>query len=476
MERRSLLRPFAFAVLVVAVIWAAVILRWRAVNRVPGTLDVALYLLALPVGLLLAFWAIRKSVEAVKRKRAAKVASAGSTDPGSTAATDTENPTLAWWLPIVAADMSLPAGDSADAILEAAAARQRVDLHPHLKDPHGMPAFAAMVGAVDAEAVRDALPESLQAWSDARLRTLALADLLATRVLDSHFDALVPSPVPGAARAREQPPVLVLEYWLPPAWSDTDREAARQWLCDRLAAQGWNAPSVTAEVRAPAAGVPALLRLDELIRAWNQGALELPRLVLAADSGVDANTIAEWDAARRLFSSRNPNGQVPGEGASAVLIGAMGRTQPPDIAHLHRVFSGPRARAVDAPQRVQSNALAGLIEKTGIAAERADAEWALIGDTDVRSSRTAEALHLAGEVQPERDPVAALLPLAMANGDGGAALTLGLVAAAARHCATQDQAALVFSQCDPTHRAVVKLTPPPPALPDAGDPPDTAAT
>lgn len=463
MERRKkLLISLGVFVLVFGAIWAATILHWRSAHRVPGGVDIALYLIALPLVVLLGIWVVIKVIKAIKRRRQAATANEAAAEDA--AMEDPEDPTLAWTLPVLAGAVLFPAGDSPDALLAAASEGRRPDLHARLKDAQSQPAFAAEVEDLDTDAVVDGLPEPARVWSAGRLRTLALACATASSVLEEHFDALVPSA--GETLPAQNPStVLQLEWWLPAAtWDEDARGIAAQWLTEQLAAQGWESPRLRIQTRAMPTVDAAWQRMDELNKTHNhpeaRKAAPAPRLILASDSRIDDATLADWDARQHLFSARRPEGRIPGEGASALLIAASDAISPVPVARVHRLFSEKRERPVEQPQRLQSDTLEKLIEMARLHAPMAkDMELQLIGDTDGRSSRTAEALHLAGNVLPDSDPDTSLSQLGVANGDCGLPLMLGLIATAAHRCTEPEHAALMFSHHDPSLRMAMMVTP-----------------
>lgn len=475
MERRSLLRPLAFITLTFGVVWCAAILRWRALNRVPNMADVAVYLLALPLGLLLGFVVLRRLIDGAKKRGQKAATEAG--DAGPTEPVKAEDPSLAWQLSILAADVLFAGGDAPAALADTARAGQRAGLHPSLRDNRGLPVFAVTVDGIDTAAIEESLPETAHAWGESHKRTLALAQTLAIRVLDEHFESLQAASLPAAAppaRAVAKP-VMQLEWLLPERWSDADREIAQGWLVSQLADRGWTAPTLQVTTRGVPAGAAVLKRLDDLNRAFHGDHPPLPHLLLASDSFVDESTIADWDAARRLHSGSHPEGRVPGEGASVLLLGVADPTGELELARLHRVLAAQRRQPVDKPGRLQADTCSELV---GQALERARvnpvAPAYVVSDTDMRASRSAEAMSLVERVLPECELGDTLLPLGVANGECGAALALATVAVAAHLAASTRQPGLILSHHDASLRVVAVVVPPLPATATSSTTPSLA--
>lgn len=453
--RRSFLRPLLIIVLVFGAIWTATIVRWRADNRVPDGVGIAVYLVILPLLVLLSIWGGVKIYKAIKQRK--EKAAAPAAAPGE-AAPAPNDPSLAWCLPILGFGAVLPAGATADAVLTAATEDKRIDLHPSLRNAAAEPVFAAEVPDLDIDHVRDSLPAAATDWADSRLRTLALAQTLATQTLEAHFDTLRAPPDPARPTARPAA-VAELEWWLPVSWDETARKMAGQWLAEQLAEHGWKAPELAVQTRTMRAGSPAWQRLDALNRAYHEETLVLPRLVLAAESFIDEGTLTEWDGQKTLFDGEHNEGRIPGEGAGIVLLGAFGHDKPEPVARLHRLFQGRREHPVDQPRRAQADTLDGLAKHAREhAALPEDTELLLVGDTDTRPTRSTEAMLFAGAVLPEAEPASILRQLGVANGDCGMALTLAMVAAAAHLCAKPQHAAVVFSQHDPSQRLLVMVS------------------
>ena len=89
-------------------------------------------------------------------------------------------------------------------------------------------------------------------------------------------------------------------------------------------------------------------------------------------------------------------------------------------------------------------------------------DWKLISDTDLRPSRTGEALNFASTFLPEQDPLDSLYSLGTANGAANTVLPLAALAVAQHECENEGLAALVFCHHDALLRHVMKVTPLPP--------------
>jgi len=168
------------------------------------------------------------------------------------------------------------------------------------------------------------------------------------------------------------------------------------------------------------------------------------------------------DVAHRLYTATRPEGLVSGEGVSALLLAARHPAGDAGLARLHHLLAAQRAPSVDKSGRLQADT---FNELAGQAPERAklepDAPAHLASDADMHASHAAEAMHLVERALPERDPVEALLPLGVANGERGAALAT--VAVATQLAADTQQPGLILSHHDASLRAVAVVTPPAPA-------------
>ncbi|MEO7065635.1 MAG: hypothetical protein ABI114_01890 [Rhodanobacter sp.] len=458
MAKRSVFKTLAFITLLFIVVWAAVILYWRSSNRIPNGADVALYLIVLPVLLLLGYLGLRYGIDKVKQRK--QDAAVPDTAQGVVEAQP--DTTLTYTLPLLASETCFAAGDTPQALAEAARAGKLVDLHTRLKDERGLPVFAAEVEAIDLDALDETATDAVQALSEAQKRALWLGESLAVKILDEHFASLVAAhAAPADTRGRSTATTaLQIEWLLPARWTEDERQLAQSWLVTQLAAQQWNAPQVTVATRTVDKAIQALKRLDDINVQFNQGTLVAHVLLLASESFIDDETIQRWSQARQLHNADTPEGRMPGEGACALLVGKPRGDEDSAAPRLHRIVFAQRAQSADARGRVDTSTLQSLLEQSLL---QAAADTSLndaghvVADTDTRPSRTAESLQWVDHNAPDQDPTALLLSLGASTGDCGAASALASVAVAAALTAATQQAGFALSLHDAYLRAVALI-------------------
>lgn len=445
-----------------AIIWTLVLLRWRAGDHVPSGGELALYLLVLPTAVAIlggvAYAGLRRRRKGKSFPEGAQSTREVTGEAGKSA--PTEIPGEAGWLALLDAQVLMPAGDTAEGLLQAARGAQRPTFYATVHDAQGRPVQVARVNAIAPDDID--WPPPIQTWSEARRRTLALVERLVLRAVQSNIDTL--RRAAQTSRTGKVPAeALAIEWWLPRGWLHADALACRARLAERLSSCGCKPGELRVDVVETDGELAAWRRLDLLGRGDLRHPGAIPLLVVAGTSHVDQAQIRAWEEAHRLYSTAVPEGQVPGEGAACLLaVPATMADQLNAPVRLSRLFLKPRARPVDAPQRLQSDALVELaravLSRYGCEAETS---LTLFSDTDHRSSRCAEALHFAQALRPDEDPMRSLARLGVANGDCGMALGLSVIAAAMGYCAAHREPCLIFSNRDPALRAAMLLSPSP---------------
>ncbi|WP_312515198.1 hypothetical protein [Massilia sp.] len=467
--------------------WSGVLWYWNSAHHMPGTADIVLWLLLLPLALLLALWALRKlATGAAARSAAAAAAAAAAASQAAAAPAPAALPPAT--LTVLAGALRTPHGDHPAVLAEAMLSRQaNLQLDPELLDERGYPILSGRAGDVDIPAQQDAMADWLQQHHpDARLqdeqwRALALgsavalelaSELAAHPALPAYLDAL-------AARKSAPPlPTLHLLAALPAEWAAPERAAGAAWLRAVVAQYGWPLEQISIDVPAP--GQVPLAALDTLAGRAVQAKEPFLCLLLACDSRIGEASVQDWAERAILLDSRHPQGRVPGEGAAGLLLADRSQAalldtlDAPLAPLLYPAAGGVRAGSADARGQIDAtlleHAAAELLDKAGIGA---DTVTLVTADSDARASRVGETMGMASTLLPELDPASQVLSVAAACGDAGDASLVAALVLAQQHVRDGAGAALCVSNLDPFQRSVVLLAPQP--QPDAASAPaDTA--
>ncbi|MGZ8315971.1 MAG: hypothetical protein ACXW3B_12455 [Telluria sp.] len=441
------------AVPVFGACWGGAIWYWRASSGSPETSDLFLFLVALPVGLFLAFWLGRKVIEA----RLAVPATV-TPDQAAMATAAPEAPPLA----ILAASLRSPHGASPEELATTIADRKaRADLDQELVDDNGFPVMTAR--CIDAR--DDALQEEITDWlslnnvselslNDEQWRAIAMATVVAGELASKAACDLIPTE--GVA------PVLHLMPILPPEWKIEQRRVVGVWLRHSVAQFGWPSAQVTVAVETaePATLSAVLGHLSNHAAAKDT---PLAAIIVACASHIGDASVAQWVEQTTLFAPSRPHGQIPGEGAAGLLVTDVGQARTIDDAVF--VVLGPACEArrdssTDDIKRADATALldvAMLALKRG-AAELSDVAM-IVADTGHRSNRMDELMGLALPAMPQLDAAVDVVSVGLATGTCGAVPFVTALALARHHVLERDASVLCISNEDPFVRSAVLLQP-----------------
>ncbi|EHK67170.1 hypothetical protein [Achromobacter arsenitoxydans] len=432
-----------------AVVWLAVIIWWQESRTLPTGVDIGLYLFALPLALLAAFWAGSRLLRAARAPKAAPA-------PAQTEAL-AEAPPRPVELHLIAVAARAGAGADAAAIAEALAEQKRPELDAELKTPQGFPIFAARVPGVDDMALysvareQGAPPDALAAGT---LRVTALlADIARALTHDAHARA-TEQDVP----AREEDwPRLRFDVLIPADWSEAARQRALAAV--RAAAGVWPDARIGVAEHLARDAMAADLLLRQLA-AEPQDAKAEPqwRIVLAGDGYIDPEQVAQWDGLSTLLTHANPQGRVPGEAAAGLLLA------PPDTEAGVRITLSPviqRQKSADARGAQAEAPLAdlarNLLETAGVAP---DGVAHIVSDADHRGSRPLEPLIVASQLFAHLDAGKDCQAVGVACGHTGAAASLLTLAVASETCMQIDQPVLTLTLQDPALRSAALVSRP----------------
>lgn len=428
-------------VLACALCWGGAVWYWRSTNRMPATGDLALYLLVLPAGLLLAVWLGRRIVA---RATAAPAPVAASTAPEVTAA-----PPLPAVAPLAILDaaLRLPHADSAEELASVLAdARARPALDPELVDNNGFPAMTARAGT----AVDHALQAAFLDWA----REHGLHD---TDPRDAEWRALtmatgVVADLAGPATAwiadDGTAPMLRLIPLLPTDWPVPLQLATAQWLLHTAVQSGW--PAAHASVTGSTEGVPALLQRLAIAPS------DTLTLLVACDSRLAQAHVDAWADNGTLFTAAAPQGLIPGEGAAGLLLAAPS----PGHTLLHAVATDRRTQSADLSKRADATLLTALVTQV-LERSRTDAASValVVADSSQRVSRVLEVSGAIGSAVPHLDAGDDVLSTGAASGACGAVPLIAALALAHQQAKARGVPVLCLANDDPHDRCAALIGP-----------------
>ncbi|AMM23502.1 hypothetical protein [Variovorax sp. PAMC 28711] len=362
------LKPALRVLGVFAAVWLLVFFYWQSTSRMPGTGDVVLWLGLLPLGVLLAWWLLRRANAA---PAAVLLAASGTTRaaPKRTDKADKADVDEARFrVCVLASSLRAPGGASAQELIAAIAEGKGAAPDAQLKTDDGFPVFASRIAGLDTDALREQLagmplaPSAdidLQALTDDRLRAFqimgdTLIDLLAKA--NETVDGIVVDD-PLAARPR----ALRISLLLPGGWSEPERLLAMQWVQHLCAVESpalaWTVDSFRSE-----AGATGFVLLDRVIVSVNRDVRQTLHIVLAAESALSDTRVAQWETAGVLYTSIRRTGLMPGEAAAGLLLTATkdAGLQHAEAPQLGRPIASQRATSADAARAGN----AGVLERS----------------------------------------------------------------------------------------------------------------
>jgi len=433
--------------------WGGAIAYWRTTRSAPGGGELALYLLGLPSLLVLGLFAGR----ALAGRRAAYPAIPAASAASAAAAGKDAAAVAPASLAILATALRTPHGVSAGELAAAIADdKARADLDPELVGDDGLPVMSARSPDAGDDALRDEIADWLRHngmvalhVGDEQWRALVLG----TAVLEELAGQAASLLLSGDKAA----PQLHLAPLLPSDWPAAHRQAAALWFDDVVVRSGWPRAHLTlladAGHDAPALSPPALLA-----RLAQDAAVTGARttvLVLACASNIGDDTVARWSAAGSLFTSRQPQGLIPGEGAAALLLTDV--AQASAIAGARFALLAPlqetrRDMSADDSRRMDATALGAAVD-SALARHGTGDVAKIAADTGHRASRMLELLGCMAATMPQLDETTDVLRTGSACGSCGAVPFTAALALAAHEALASEVAVLCIGNEDPYLRS-----------------------
>ncbi|WP_233233183.1 hypothetical protein [Bordetella sp. LUAb4] len=507
-----LLKSGLIIALVFGVVWLAVIIWWQETRALPTAVDIGIFLFALPLALLGMGWLGLRAARAAGAPQPQADAAAAPA-PTATAA----RPATAT-LALLGVAARTAAGANVTSTREALAEQGRPQLDPQLKDARGFPVFGARVATLDTNELRlraQAADAPSEAQQDEPLRATALLRAVVEETRNQAMDqVLLKHMAEGPSEHDTDWPMLHVDLMLPGAWEAGARDHAAQvaaaalrdataagaaWPASRIAlvthevtddstvaAHLYTVAMRTAEMQAEAAKALAEAQAKTQAEAKRMQAAQAAasganragatqpsyfsgngrpkttpaaqpaplRIIAAADSYISQSRVSTWQGQRRLMTTEQPQGLVPGEAAAALLLAAS----PAPGQEQYLAVLAPYARrtvSADARGAAADAALPGvaqaLLQEHGLAA---DSLATLVSDADHRGSRPLETLQLAAAVTPHLDPNQDCLAAGNLCGHIGAAAPLLALALAVDASKEHDAPVLAVLTQDPLLRGI----------------------
>lgn len=447
--RPGWLKGGLLAALVVGVCWAVAIWYWRASGRIPTAVDMALFLLALPLALIMATGFVRASV----------TKPAPTTDspapPPPVKMQDARSP-----LAVLAAALRSPHGQAPEELAAAIlASTARPDLDPELVDDDGFPLMTMR----SADATDESLQQEIIAWwtandippprlRDEQWRAITMATAVVGELASSAANDLMP--------AEGKPPMLRLVPLLPHNWSIDQRRAAGAWLRHTAVQFGW--PQGYMELVDEKAETAPTAILSGLASPAVSGA-PVAALMVACASNIGNETVAEWSANGALFTPLHPQGMIPGEGAAGLLLTDLQQARALDevvFTLLYPVAEARRDVSADDTRRTDPKLLAELADRALASGDASLRDIAmLVADTGHRSNRVLELMGLASDAMPQLDGVADVVRAGAAGGTCDCVPFLTALALGRHHALEHSAPVLCISNEDPYQRCAVLIRP-----------------
>lgn len=430
------------------VVWTLLYFWWRSTWHQPSGRELLLCGIALPVALTIGL--------AVARQLSRQQPAAASMQPQSAAASTTHviSPASEQMLSAALIDSSvrMPAGATTEEMVAAAQEGRAVGLHPDLERPDGTGVFAASVASLSLNRFDAGLPPSHPTGTlrDEHRRALLLAADALDELLERHATQ--------ATSAPETKP-LALHVLVPARWQ---REAATlsAWIDAHAGRERVSPGLARSQIHIVANPVQACAVVDDVIQALHLEEAAGLHVILAFDSCATQQAVDTLARAGQLYGHDRPDGQVPAEGACALLLAspdARLAAQAPRIYRLVATQQASKANEGTGEQTALDRALEAV--RTQSAAQQPDAApHGLVSDADQRNATRQEVVTLAERLWQD-EAQARSHHLGLANGASGPALALATLAVAAEQASASHQPIVAALLGDPFARGAMLVTP-----------------
>ena len=308
---RKFLKYSLICGVIIAICWVGAVAFWRYQGASPSNTELALWLVALPLVLLAGLFLLIKRANAKSKKKEADADGTAESqdDQASTNFSIHEMVLLAW-------NSVNRLSDNTTSTLAALPEAPGLDLDKELTDDSGFPIMTARVADLDTQSLRDAL--NLNANPTAR----SLDDhvLRATALLQRACEPLLLQVHAFANQAQQEDwsKHLNIICYSPPDWPDE----AVSYLHTEIST--WAHNNGLPDIQIHAAKLPEqdpLLQRFPMLGKESEAYAEIRglTLILSCASDLSRQAVSNLSIHGQLYTSMNPKGLPPGEGATAIL-------------------------------------------------------------------------------------------------------------------------------------------------------------
>jgi hypothetical protein len=459
----SIVKIVGGSILATAVVWALVLGWWQANDYQPGKLDLLLYLGAIPLALIGGFLLLKGFIEHLKAPPAPvekPVSPAiADDDPLASSKAKVSAAERSFSAALIEAWVSTPVGKDAPALIEACREGKRPGLSDEFNDQNGFPVFLAELPDLDTDELAEALPATSPelaglAEQTHTLRTLALVE----SIMNSGMEQ-----IPRQLESLDKTAKLRVVWLTPAHWESNTKLALREWL-KTTCLRGIDPDRLEISMPASTSDIETLGKLDEIILTINREQLSNDLfLLVGGHSNIDEAVIESWEAGRRLFTAENQQGDIPGEGAAALLLGSelvLKALDQEQSVRVSRLSQAQRDKPINSPGRIKGTLieqlLHGLLTVSHIEAASVKT---IISDADHHSNPLVELLEGLGETFDHLDPAKDQFGIAAVTGTLSPVGSLLAVACAREQCSSNESNVIVVSNRHDIERGTLLFSP-----------------
>jgi hypothetical protein len=473
-------RATLWLALLFGVIWLGVIIWWQVTHRIPTGTDIALYLFGLPIAVVLGYWALKNSLNAIKL-------AASNPSTGEQQNSNSEGKPLvsnefsakerSYSLQLIASSVIVGHGNTTAEVITAIQEGKRPELDKELVDGDGFPVFAGRVADIALDKFADefdpppAIAEHpLDQWPETIIRSLLMLRKVVeelTNKASTHADAQQGDKTlelsSNSSKNASLSFALRVTLVLPDTWPLEIRNWAATWFKVYLdVRKAWEAGPILVNQIGAQSSTVALALIDQLNISVNRDELKDLCIVASCDSFISQFIVDAWSDEGRLFLAKQQSGLVPGEGAAGVLLTSIKSANGFEIdtpIEIRRLASGRRDKAIDASGKISTTLIEQLTEHALMVSNVEPAKVAaLVSDVDLHPRRLLELTAVTRKletIEPTTDSIA------LNASCGQLGIASGLICLALGHQLAQDKSDTVLLLCtsDAHDRAALAILP-----------------